>query len=376
MTKEISESTIKRFLDVDVYEEGKNRIRHIINTFDKVFVSFSGGKDSLATLHLTQEVYDEMGITDKINVVFRDEELIPDDVINFVQEYYHSGRYNFFYYAVPLQSHKFILGKSISYIQWDEGREWIRPKPAFAITDSGGKVYSQYDMDALVAKDVKGKIAILTGIRADESLIRLRSCINKFNENYINATDISNVKLCKPIYDWSQNDVFKYFYDKNIKYCGIYDLQVINGNSLRVSTPLHAESAKKFDKMKTLYPVFYQQLVDMFPEMLIQGRYWDSLDRDAVIYQYEHSWSGIIKYIKDNLADPHQQKLAIRRVLDCQTFGSNNIKNGLDHGNCGGYPLLYVFKAVVAGQYKRTIQPCSKLSAAMKEYEGIVDEQV
>ena len=43
------------------------------------------------------------------SVIFRDEELIPDDVIEFVQSYYHSGEYNFYYYAVPLKSTKFIL---------------------------------------------------------------------------------------------------------------------------------------------------------------------------------------------------------------------------------------------------------------------------
>ena len=93
---------------------------------------------------------------------------------------------------------------------------------------------------------VKGKIAFINGIRADESLIRLASCLSKKNENYINSTAVPNVKLCKPIYDWSQDDIFLYFYKKNIKYCGIYDMQVLNRDQLRVATPLHAENAKRF----------------------------------------------------------------------------------------------------------------------------------
>lgn len=48
---------------------------------------FSGGKDSLVALHLTKEVADERNIKKPIDVVFRDEELIPDEVINFVDEY-------------------------------------------------------------------------------------------------------------------------------------------------------------------------------------------------------------------------------------------------------------------------------------------------
>lgn len=73
----------KEYIDTDVYTEAKKRIRHIIETFDSILVCFSGGKDSLAVLCLVEEVYKEMGITRKIKVVFRDEELIPDDVVRF-----------------------------------------------------------------------------------------------------------------------------------------------------------------------------------------------------------------------------------------------------------------------------------------------------
>jgi len=42
-------------------------------------------------------------------------------------------------------------------------------------------------MDEFSAAPLKGKVGFLTGIRADESIVRLRSCINKKNENYITA---------------------------------------------------------------------------------------------------------------------------------------------------------------------------------------------
>lgn len=362
---------VKGYIDTDVYTESKKRIRHIINTFDKMYVCFSGGKDSLTTLHLVQEVYDDMGITEKVNVIFRDEELIPDDVIAFVDSYYQSGKFNFYYYAVPLKSHKFILGNSYDYIQWDNNREWLRPKPEYAITLPEGdtRVFDQYTMDKFCVEGVNGKVAFVTGIRADESLIRLRSCINKKNENYINATDTPNVKLCKPIYDWTQDDVFLYFYKAGIKYCGIYDMQVINGNALRVSTPLHAESSKQFGKLKTLYPNYYQQLVNLFPEMIVQEKYWKDLDRYATMYQYEHSWNGIIKYINDNM-EGHQRQLAVSRVIQCKGMRDSRLKAGKGIENMGGYPIMYVFKTVLAGQYKRVIQPQSNVSKVEKEYEG------
>jgi predicted phosphoadenosine phosphosulfate sulfurtransferase len=364
---------VVRYLDIDVLTAAKQRIAHVLDTFDEVHVAFSGGKDSLVTLHLVEEVCREQGSKAKVNVFFRDEELIPDDVINFVLEHAASGRYNFRYVAVPMDSHKFILGRTIDYVQWDWRRPWLRPKPAIAVTDLGAgeqTVYSQYDMDQAMFAQVKGKVAVVTGIRADESLVRYRSCVNKVNENYINATDTAKVKLVKPIYDWTQPDVFRYFYDRGIKYCSIYDAQTWNRMGLRVSTPLHAESAKRFGKLRTLYPTFYEQLVTLFPEMLAQEKYWDSLDRFGAIASYPHTWAGVLQYVNENIED-HQAEMASERVNMARKIRENNRRTGKSgsEANFWGYPILYVFKQVVAGNYKRVIQPCKNPTKEEIEYE-------
>ncbi|QFG05481.1 PAPS reductase domain protein [Bacillus phage 031MP004] len=363
-------SKMKGYIDANVYEEAKRRIKHVMNTFDKLYVAFSGGKDSLAALHLVEEVYREEGLTDKVNVIFRDEELIPDDVIDFVQEYYSSGKYNFKYFAVPLKSQKFILGKTYEYIQWDEHREWVREKPPFAITGEKGVIYDQYTLDEYATREDKGRVAIITGIRADESLVRFRAAVNKRDENYINASSIPNVKLVKPLFDWTEKDIFKYFYDNDIRYCHIYDKQVWNKEELRVSTPIHAERAKRFDKLKSIYPQFYQQIVSIFPEMLVQERYWKDYDRYGIIDKYPNTWDGVLQYIKENITDPAEQKLAKTRLIHAKTFRENTMKkNPKTKKNFGGYPLLYVFKTIVDGGYKRKIQPKKQITQKELDYE-------
>jgi len=361
------------YLDIDVLTMAKRRIKHVYETFDELWVAFSGGKDSLVTLHLVEEVLREQGYAGKINVVFRDEELIPDDVISFVQAYARDPKYNFVYLAVPLLSQKFILGRTCEYIQWDWKRDWLRPKPEMAITDLGAgpnKVYDQYSMDQAVFGRLKGSVAVINGIRADESLIRYSSCVNKRNENYINATDSPKVKFVKPIYDWSVMDIFRYLYDRQIKYCGIYDNQLWNKMKLRVATPLHAEAAKTFGKWRTLYPVFYEQLISIFPEMLAQERYWDDLDRYSIIYAYPRTWDGIFEYIRENIEDRPQRILARDRVQSAKERRERHQRNGTaSPENFWGYPLLYVFKIVVAGQYKRVINPSAKPTKEELSYE-------
>jgi predicted phosphoadenosine phosphosulfate sulfurtransferase len=80
------------------------------------------------------------------------------------------------------------------------------------------RVFDQYTTDAHIAKWYKGKVAFLTGIRAAESVMRYRASINKLNESYINASSAPSVSLCKPIYDWQENDVFRFFYEWAINY--------------------------------------------------------------------------------------------------------------------------------------------------------------
>lgn len=362
----------KKYIDSDVYTEAKKRIKHIINAFDTILVCFSGGKDSLCTLKQVEEVYKEMGINEKVKVVFRDEELIPDDVIDFVKEMAESGQYDFRYYAIPLKSSKFILGTTYDYVQWDKDREWLRQPPDYAIRleEGDNRVFDQYTADEFICKDLKGKVAMLTGIRSDESLIRFRSCVNKRNENYINAVKSSKrIMLCKPIYDWTEKDIFVYFHHNNVRYCPIYDAEMLNGQQLRVSTPLHAESSKKFDKLKTLYPVFYDQLVELFPEMIVQGMYWKQYERKSVIDGYDHSFNGIHKFIDDTITDKNQNKLAHERVKMCESMRRKREREGTAGDNFGGYPILYVFKTIIAGQFKRTIQPKRDLSEDDLQYE-------
>lgn len=371
MAKQNAKKTVQ-YIDANVLDEAKKRMRHVYDTFDKIYVCFSGGKDSLVTLKLWEEVLCDMGKKDeKVNVIFRDEELIPDDVIEFVKEFQRDPRYNFAWYCVPMASHKFILGKTIDYIQWDENRSWVRQKPEFAINGEPGMVLDQYTMDEYCVRGVKGKIAFLTGIRADESITRFNSCVLKKNENYIVGSSAKNVKLVKPIYDWSEKDIFKYMMERGIRYCPVYDGQMWNNEGLRVATPVHAENAKKFDKLRTLAPTLYQQIVQIMPEMILQERYWHELDRFGIIDKYDHSWNGIVQYIRENLPDEHQRRLAVRRVLECKVIRENKLAKGEGAHNMGGYPLFYVFKSIVNGQYKRAMQPLNKAGRKHFEYEGL-----
>lgn len=344
-------SRAKKYIDIDVLTAAKQRINHLIDAFDTLSVMFSGGKDSLVVLHLVKEVYDERGITKPVNVVFRDEELIPMEVIDFVNKYRNEPWIKMVWFAVPLQSTKYVLGVCYNYIQWDKKRKWVREMPEWAVTTppDDKQVFDQYSMDSYAAKYYKGKVAFLTGIRSSESIMRFRASVNKLNENYINAVESTDrVKLCKPIYDWEENDVFRYFYDRNIAYCKIYDQQMWAGQAMRVSTPLHAESSKRFNKIKLSAPEMYAKLIEIFPEMLAHERYYSELDRDGIKARYGQSYEGVLAWIEENIDEEGQYKKAIQRY--------NSVMNrAVKFPNA--YPPKHLLNAFMSGAYKREILP-------------------
>jgi predicted phosphoadenosine phosphosulfate sulfurtransferase len=342
----------KVYIDSDVLTEARKRIHHLYDIFDRVVVMFSGGKDSLAALHLVWEVAQQRGIK-QVDVVFRDEELIPDEVIDFVNEYRQLPWIKMVWFAVPMKSTKYVLGVCHSYVQWDRNRRHVRPVPEWAVTlpEGDDRVFDQYTMDAMAAKYYKGKLAFVTGIRASESLIRFRASVNKLNENYINAVvdpACKNVMLCKPLYDWEEDDIFRYFYEQNIKYCPLYDLQAWAGNSLRVSTPLHAESAKRFDFIKSTVPDFYQRVVDVFPEMLTHERYYGQIDREKVREQYGQSYAGVRAWIEENIEEEAQLALAIKRFDSVMVRAAKMPES---------YPPRYLLTNFMSGAFKREINP-------------------
>jgi predicted phosphoadenosine phosphosulfate sulfurtransferase len=337
----------QRWIDKDVLTAARERTAHIFDTFDNVSVSFSGGKDSLVCLYLAKEAAEARGKL-PLQVHFYDQELIPDSVVNFMLEVRQYDWVDLTWFCLPLPSSKYILGKVFPYVQWGEGRKWFREMPEFAVRGKPGVIYDKDEYDQFLAARYRGSLACILGIRAQESLMRLRSCLNKVNENYINASGARSMKKCKPIYDWSEADVLKFFSDFQIPFCSIYESQSIAGRPLRVASPFQAEAAKTLAYERKYDGEYFNRLMEAFPEMQVQWRYQKDIDMAAKAERYEQTFTGIEQFIREEVSGKEQISKAFKTLQACR---------GLYGKKPEAYPIEHIFRHFIRGGFRKMPMP-------------------
>ena len=74
---------MKKYLNISVYEAAKQRISMAFDHFEKLYVSFSGGKDSTVMLHMVMEEAISRGR--KVGVLIIDLEAQYSDTISHIK---------------------------------------------------------------------------------------------------------------------------------------------------------------------------------------------------------------------------------------------------------------------------------------------------
>ena len=100
--------------------------------------------------------------------------------------------------------------------------------------------------------------------------------------------------------------------------------------------------------MATLDPVLYEQVIDIFPDMLVQGRYYKEFDRAGIKNKYSKDMQSVLQYIKDYITDPKQKHEAYKM------FKKTVIANRNDPA---AYPVDHVLNYFMTGAYKRDLLP-------------------
>lgn len=312
----------RQFLPESVVDAARVRLRHVYDTFDDVWLQFSGGKDSTACLYLMKELHEERGLG-PVKVIFRDEEMISPSVERYVQWVRDQDWVEMEWYCLPHGQEVWVLGRREFCLLWSKWREddgrLFRPIPEGAITaedfglDRNEPIQQPIDYYTMQGK--RGRVAFVTGVRANESMMRYRTVVQKLSENYINRpyglSKAIPMRFAKVIYDWTSDDVYKYIYDQGAPYCEYYDYAAISGANQRVGIPLHSVASRRIEDVVRTEPEFYDRLVDIFPQIDAQRRIWREFDIEALIRMYaDEGWDGVKACITDNMLTPGFEQAA------------------------------------------------------------------
>lgn len=319
----------RMFLDIDCVEAARKRIRHVYDTFDTVCVQFSGGKDSTAVLYLAKEVHEERGLG-PVKVIFRDEEMVSPLVLDYVNKVRNYDWVDMEWYCLPYGSEVWVLGVRDPVVLWGKYREEngrrVRPIPEWAITAEHFGVTSDEGLpesiDYYTMQGKTGSVAFITGVRANESMVRYRSLVQKLHENYIvspyKMKKSIPLKFAKVIYDWQTDDVLKFITEEhNAPYCEYYDLAALTGSNTRVGIPLHSVAIRRIGDVVATEPDFYDRLYDCWPEIDAQRRWWKDFDIEALINRYaSDGFEGAKRCINENILGEDIQRRAKAYVSD------------------------------------------------------------
>lgn len=246
--------SVKHYLINNVHDEAIERIKWTFDNFEKVYLSFSGGKDSTVMMHLVMDEAKKRN--QKIGVLFVDLEGQYKITIDHVHNMYEMYKDYIIPYWVCLPIH---LRNAVSvfethWICWDENKkdDWIRDIPKIAIKD---KDYFPFFYEGMEFEDFvpefgswysEGKsCACFVGIRTSESLNRWRTIASdkkkKYQDKKYTTLVKDNVYNVYPIYDWKTQDLWIYhakFAEKN--HNKLYDLMHMAGltiHQMRICQP-------------------------------------------------------------------------------------------------------------------------------------------
>jgi predicted phosphoadenosine phosphosulfate sulfurtransferase len=231
-------------LGIDVLTAAQERISWVLDNFPKVYVSFSGGKDSTVMLHLV--MHEAIKRNRKVGILFVDLEGQYKLTIEHIQDCldFYKDNIEPYWVALPIHLRNAVSMYEPQWVCWEPGREldWVRQPPKSAITDQSFFPFFRYKMEF---EDFvqefghwysEGKpCACFVGIRSDESLNRYRTIAGHGTKldgkgwtNYIGQT-LYNIY---PIYDWKTEDVWTYLGKYQKSYNKLYDLMWKAGLSI------------------------------------------------------------------------------------------------------------------------------------------------
>lgn len=249
-------STVKQYsTSVNVLDAAISRIAYVFDNFTRVYVSFSGGKDSTVMLHLVMT--EAARRRRKVGVLVIDLEaqyaLTMQHVADMLALY--SEWAEPYWVCLPLLLRNAVTQFEPRWCCWEPEAQhlWVRPIPDVPGVIANTRFFPFYvpRMEFEEFMVLFGiwygdgeDAAAFVGIRADESLNRFRTVASRTKQMHGRQQFTTQVEPglynAYPLYDWKTQDIWTYHAKTGLPYNALYDRMHLAGltiHQMRICHP-------------------------------------------------------------------------------------------------------------------------------------------
>jgi len=312
------------YKEANVYEAAMARIDYVFKNFDRVYLSFSGGKDSGVMLNLCIKYMRENSITDKkLGIQILDNEANYEFSLEFMKRIIDANidLLDVYWCCMPVTLPCTVSAYEVDWQCWGEKDKprWIRPMPTMDyIVNAGNHPFGDSFVENMHYDDFwdmfaefysQGKTtANLIGIRTQESLNRFRAIMNDAKEtkdgHAWTKKNTENVYNCYPIYDWKTSDIWaanaKFEWDYNKLYDTFY-MAGVPVERMRVASPFMSESKSSLNLYRVIDGHTWARLCARVGGANFVATYGKQLSYSSFTLPKGHTWKSFVKFLLDTL---------------------------------------------------------------------------
>lgn len=335
----------KKYLKQNVYDAAIDRIDFIFKNFKKIYLSFSGGKDSGVMLNLVLDYMRANDINEKIGVMILDNEANYEYSIEYMHRIIRANLdlLDVYWCCLPITLPCTVSSYAIDWQCWGEKdkHKWIRPMPndEYIVNFNNHnftffKENMNYDefWDEFGDWYSQGELcACLIGIRADESLNRFRAIMNQ-DKITLKGKDWTKKKRnnkfqvynCYPIYDWKTQDIWVANNRFDWDYNKLYDIFWKAGLSIaqmRVASPFMSESKSSLNLYRVIDGNVWAKLCARVAGANFVATYGKQLNYHSFKLPEGHTWKSFVKFLLDTLPQEVSENFKKRFIQSLYYWG-------------------------------------------------------
>ena len=306
----------------NVLEASLERIEWLLQKFPKLYVSFSGGKDSGVMLNLVLKVLREKHPGRKIGLMIMDNEANYTYSLEFMHRMVRKNLdvLDVYWCCLPITLPCTVSSYAIDWQCWGETDKdkWVRPMPQDDYIVNIKNMPFDFFRENMNYDEFWDKFgewysegqstACLIGIRTSESLNRFRAIMNDRKEmmdgKFWTKKNGINVYNCYPIYDWESRDTWKanelFDWDYNKLYDIFYRAGVPVGK-MRVASPFMSESKSSLNLYRVIDPHVWARLCSRVSGANFVATYGKQINYRSFKLPPGHTWKSFTKFLLNTL---------------------------------------------------------------------------